>query len=325
MKKESVGKSTSKKKAASGKQTSTTKTKLRFKTSRKPEPLEKHDASSIPQPEEKALPAGGEAIVIKPETLPASVGDDHSQEETLKESRSQDADISLSSMATNEDSGYKTYEPKQKLPEKPAFNYAAPEQTKGSDSMKRSLPYLIVGFIVLIGFLLVYSLPNANKFYIKKSGEGIKILQGTFSPLGKKVLVDLPGAQAPDPIRNVYSRDEAYSVICHYYLTEAENVLTVSGTANIDTYKAFVLKAQAFASTDALQKAVKAHSNDINLMALLYKADISASKGTAAGVEEAMKYVNQAAALELDERQTRLIEYKIKTFNDLDLLLKLSE
>jgi len=208
---------------------------------------------------------------------------------------------------------------------KPAFNYAVPEQMKGSDFMKKALPYLIVGFIILIGFLLVFSLPNADKFYVKKTADGIKILQGTFSPIGKRVLVDLPGAPAPDPLKDVYTRNEANAMICSYFLKKAENVWNKSGQPDFEAYKTLVGKAMEFASTDALKKAVRAYQNDIKLMVLFYQADLAASKGTTSDIENAAAHIKQAASYDLDERQTKLVEYKTRTLNDLNMLIKLSE
>ena len=322
MKKESGDASTSKKLAAARKQPSEKKSGMKSKIGSKSRASKKRKTASPKKLSEKSLTTTDKTIETRSEKLSVPAGDEVKPVETFLASRS---DVTETPDIKSKDTENIAYEPKQKPVSKPAFNYAAPEQMKGSDSMKKTLPYLIVGFIVLIGFLLVYSLPNANKFYIKKAGDGIRILQGTFSPLGNKVLVDLPGMQAPDPINDEYSKDEAYAVICHYYLKQAENVWAVPGTPDIDVYKAFVAKARAFASTDALSKAVTAYSNDIDLMTLLYRADLYASKGTLSDAEKAVEFLNKAADYQLNERQTRLVEYKIKSLNDYILLLKLSD
>jgi hypothetical protein len=56
-------------------------------------------------------------------------------------------------------------------------------------------------------------------------------------------------------------------------------------------------------------------------MILLYKADAAASKGTVAGLETAIKYLDQASTLGPDEIEAELIKQKLASIQKLKEIL----
>ena len=65
-----------------------------------------------------------------------------------------------------------------------------------------------------------------------------------------------------------------------------------------------------YAPANEQRKAVYERLDGIELMALLYRADIAARKDTIESLEESLDYLNQAAGLEIDESQRELIDQK---------------
>jgi hypothetical protein len=56
-------------------------------------------------------------------------------------------------------------------------------------------------------------------------------------------------------------------------------------------------------------------------MILLYKADAAASKGTVAGLETAIKYLDQASTLGPDDIEAKLIKQKLASIQKLKEML----
>ncbi|MBW1826600.1 MAG: hypothetical protein JRI78_06310 [Deltaproteobacteria bacterium] len=150
------------------------------------------------------------------------------------------------------------------------------------DPMEKAMKYLAAAFAVLIALVIGSSMINKNKFYIHATDGALEIWQGRFAPMGEACLISLPGVQPPEKIKDIYS--------------------------GIKTY---LNKALAYATTPAANEAVFSRLNNIELMILLYKADVSASKPTLSDLNQAKGYLSEAAKLDIEDLKVNLIHQKM--------------
>lgn len=180
--------------------------------------------------------------------------------------------------------------------------------------MQKSIKYIIVAFFVILAALVIYSsFSNIKNYYIKPTDGAVEIWQGRFAPMSRKLLVTLPGAQAPQSIKDVYSKEEVFPLIFNYYINKADAILDIPGMPDFDGIKFYLNKAISFGITDDLRKKAYTRLNSIDMMILQYKADVAASKETIDGFKTALEYLNKAALLDLNADQSKLINQKIES------------
>ena len=181
--------------------------------------------------------------------------------------------------------------------------------------MQKSIKYLAACFVIVILVVLVIysSSSNRKNYYIKATDGAVEIWQGRFAPMSQELLVTLPGAQAPHSIKEVYIKDEVFPLVFNYYINKADALLDVAGMPDFEGIEFYLNKALLFGTTDDLRKKAYARLNSINMMTLLYKADVAASKETIDGFKTALKYLKKAAFLDLDDSQNTLIKQKIES------------
>ena len=177
--------------------------------------------------------------------------------------------------------------------------------------------FLIIGFVVLGVLIIAASSSNRSNYYIQTADGAVEIWQGTFAPLGKERIILLPGTQAPESAKKVYTKNEIFSFVFSYFLDKADTLLEVPGMPDFEGIKLYLNMAQTYAVSNEHRTQATSRLNSIYLMTYLYKADVAASKGTVSGFENALNYLNQAAALKLDKNQTELVEKKIQFIKDL--------
>ena len=181
--------------------------------------------------------------------------------------------------------------------------------------MQKSIKYLGAFFVVVIlAVLVIYSsCSNSKNYYIKATDGAVEIWQGRFAPMSQELLVTLPGAQAPQSIKEVYLKEEVFPLVFNYYVNKADALLDVAGMPDFEGIEFYLNKAVLFGTTDDLRKKAYARLNSINMMTLQYKADVAASKETIDGFKTAIKYLKKAAVLDLDDSQNKLIKQKIES------------
>ena len=181
--------------------------------------------------------------------------------------------------------------------------------------MQKSIKYLAACFvIVILAVLVIYSsFSNSKNYYIKATDGAVEIWQGRFAPMSQELLVTLPGAQAPHSIKEVYIKEEVFPLVFNYYVNKADALLDVAGMPDFEGIEFYLNKAILFGITDDLRKKAYARLNSINMMTLLYKADVAASKETIKGFKTALKYLKKAAFLDLDDSQNTLVKQKIES------------
>jgi len=188
-----------------------------------------------------------------------------------------------------------------------------PEDAPPADPMDRAFKYSIAGFAALLLLLIGYSFANTGNYYLDSANGGLKIYQGRFAPMGKELMITLPGVQLAEPAEDVYSRSQVFPLIYNFYLDKADALLAAPGLPDYEGIRRYLQEALQFATASDQRKAVYARIDGIELMTLLYKADVAASKSTLDSLEEALDYLDEAARLEIDTSQAELIDQKRET------------
>lgn len=185
--------------------------------------------------------------------------------------------------------------------------------------MKKIIKYLVpcIIIILLVAVTISSSFSNKNKYYIKVTDGAVEIWQGKFAPMGADLLIMLPGAQSPESIQAVYSKEEVFTFAFNYYIDRADALLDTPDMPDFEGIKLYLNKALSFRTTPDLTKAAYTRLNSIDLMILMYKVDVAASKGTISGFETALGYLNRAALLKLNDSQAELIKQKIESVRTL--------
>jgi colicin import membrane protein len=177
----------------------------------------------------------------------------------------------------------------------------------------------IGGFIlvILIGLVIRASYHNLDRYYLRSAAGAVEIWQGTFSPTGKRRILIMPGVQMPAGIKNVYAKEEVFSLAFHFYTQKADALMEVPGMPDFIGIKSYLNRALSFATTAELRQMAHARINQIDRLILFYKADVAATKGTRAGLEAALNYLDQAAELNPDDIETEVIKKKKASIREL--------
>ncbi len=199
-------------------------------------------------------------------------------------------------------------EPEKKPPLETSFEPEIPIAPEKTDPVDRAMKFVIAGFALLVLILIAQSASNSKTYVVKPANGGIEIWKGNFAPIGQKRFLVLPGAQAPEKLKDHYSKTEAYSLAFGYYLQKSDALLEVSGMPDFEGIRKSLQVAGTFAATDAQRAVVNKRLNHIDFMLLVYKADVALGKGTLEGAENAMAHLEQAGALELEKTQQEMVK-----------------
>jgi hypothetical protein len=189
--------------------------------------------------------------------------------------------------------------------------YATAADVKGSDPVEKSVKYLLGIFALVVLVVIAASYANTSRYQLKPASGGIEIWRGRFAPMGEALMTKIPGMQLPLPAKEVYSEAEALPLVSKYYLDKADALLDAPGIPDFESIRANLKEAMTYATTGTLRQAAAARLNTIDMMVLVYKAEVSATKGTPAALQDSLGYLEQAAALDLDSRQAEMIKQKI--------------
>lgn len=195
---------------------------------------------------------------------------------------------------------------------------------QNTNSAKKRWFLSITGFIfiILTGLVIRVSYQNTAKYYLKSAAGAVEIWQGTFSPGEKKRILIMPGAQMPAKTKDVYAKEDVFPLAFKFYVSKADALMEVPGMPDFVGIKSYLNRALSFATTDDLHQTAHRRINQIDLLILLYKADVAATKGTRSGFETALDYLDQAAKLNPDEIETELIQKKKESIRELLDMLK---
>ena len=199
-----------------------------------------------------------------------------------------------------------------------SVSYEPPDSddTIPSDPMDKAMKYMAAALAVLILLVIGSSMINHGKYYIHSTDGSLEIFKGRFAPMGEKLLISLPGVQAPEKAKDTYSKTDVYPLIFNYYLEKADNLLKVPSLPDFEGIKNYLNKATAYAITPASKETVFKRLNNIDLMILLYKADVAASKSTLSDLKEAKAYLSEASRLDIDGMQLDLVQQKMDVVDE---------
>jgi colicin import membrane protein len=194
-----------------------------------------------------------------------------------------------------------------------SVSYEPPDSkdTIPPDPMDKALKYMAAVVAVLIALVVGSSMINQGKYYIHTTDGALEIFQGRFAPMGEKLLISLAGVQPPAKIKDVYSKTDVFPLIFNYYVEKADTLLKVPGLPDFQGIKTYINKAMPYALTPKSKDIVYSRLNDIDLMILLYKADVAAGKTTLADLKEAKGFLTEASRLDIDDMKLNLIHQKI--------------
>ena len=158
--------------------------------------------------------------------------------------------------------------------------YATAADVKGSDPVEKSVKYLLGIFALVVLVVIAASYANTSRYQLKPASGGLEIWRGRFAPMGEALMTKIPGMQLPLPAKKVYSEAEALPLVSKYYLDKADALLDAPGIPDFESIRANLKEAMTYATTGTLRQAAAARLNTIDMMVLVYKAEVSATKGT---------------------------------------------
>ena len=190
--------------------------------------------------------------------------------------------------------------------------YETDVDVKGPDPVEKPIKYLLGIFALVILVIIAASYANMSRYQLKPNSGGIEIWRGRFAPMGEALMAKIPGMQLVPPIKAVYSKAEAAPLVFKYYLDKADAMLDAAGIPDFESIRATLKEALTYAVTSTLRQEVTARLSTIDMMVLVYKAEVSATKGTPAALQNSLGYLEQATKLDLDRRQAEMIRQKIQ-------------
>ena len=212
--------------------------------------------------------------------------------------------------------GKKPAQEKTALPQKSGL-YQPPVDIKRPDPIDNVMKSVAAGFVLLIMVVIGASFSNMKKYYIKTADGAVEIWKGNFAPIGMELFLHLPEMRPPASIKPAYQKNEVFPLIFHYYMERADSLLSVSSVPDFEKIKTYLGVALSYATTETLHNAAIRRLNNIDLMLLLYRAEVAASKGTLTALKDAKRYLDKAASLKLDQAQAKMLNLKTTTISDL--------
>ena len=189
-------------------------------------------------------------------------------------------------------------------------DHMPPSTTKPADPAEKMLYYGVAGFVLLVLIVVIASWMNTQHYYVKPGKDVVDIRQGKFSPKGARHLISFPGLKLAEPIKDTYTAKEVFPIIYQYYLDKADMLLDVPGVPDFDGVKAYLHKSQDYATTREMKAVIKSRLDAINLMVLLYKADVAASKNSPEDLKAARGFLKEALSYQMDEPESTRIKQK---------------
>ena len=182
--------------------------------------------------------------------------------------------------------------------------------------MDKAIKYFAACLIFLMGLVIGASALNSSNYYLETSNGAVEIWQGKFAPMGKKLLFTLPGTQLPEPVKEKYSRRAVFPLVFNYYVDKADTLLEASGMPDFDEIRSYLNKALLYATTSDMKKTANGRLRNIDLMILLYKAEVASSRGGLNDLESAKRYLVEALQLNPDDLKVDMIEQKIESIDN---------
>lgn len=197
-----------------------------------------------------------------------------------------------------------------------------PEPPKPPVAEKKEPPLdpKLMALIAIVGllFLLIIgaSFKNADNYYLKQTDRAIEIWKGKFSPRGQEKIVTLPGQQAPETEKAVYARKEALSLAFNHFMDRADALSEAEDLIDFQSIRENLEKAKKYATTDQQKQRVNQRLETMDFLMLLYKANVAAEKQTLESLENAMEFLERAAALDISKQARRSLEDRMTAIQE---------
>ena len=188
-----------------------------------------------------------------------------------------------------------------------------PPEITSADPAEKMLYYGAAGIVILVLIVIIASWMNTQHYYIKSNEGAVDIWQGRFAPKGAERLMSVPGLQLTEPIKDTYTANEVFPLIYQFYLDKADTLLDVPGMPDFDGVKQYLDKSLIYATTREMKTTIKGRLDAINLLVLLFKADVAASKNSLEALETAMGYLKQALTYRMDDLESTRVKQKLET------------
>jgi len=191
----------------------------------------------------------------------------------------------------------------------------SPHTFQDSRPLGKEVKIVLVCIVSLVMLVMMASRINSDKFYMKSNEGAIEIWKGRFAPKGSERFVFLPGAETPERIKEVYKKWEVYPFIYNYYIEMADTLLDAAGMPDFHRIRGYLNKAILYATPSNPPDEAHSRLKHIDLMILVYKADVEAAKGTERGIKTALGYLKEAASLEPEGVDAEMIKNKVMVYN----------
>ena len=196
---------------------------------------------------------------------------------------------------------------------KVVINYGSEVEMETSTAAKKGIIISVAAILFIYALIISASVINTHNYYVKSTPAAVEVWQGCFSPLGTKLLIAIPGVQAPSPVKKVYARAEIFNFIFDHFLKAADIVIEQSGIPDVKKMDTLLNLALQYADSDQNRKAAISRLNGLNQLFLLYKADIALFKGTAIDLKTAAEYLEKAMLLATNKNQEERIQRQLET------------
>ncbi len=204
------------------------------------------------------------------------------------------------------------------LPEPPAesASWSPPPPTCAGPPEEKEPPNMALRVLIgclaaIFGLLVLASALNSNNYYLEPTASGLEIWRGKFSPKGKTLVETLPDVDLSVPVKSVYDRDEAMTVVFEYFMNQANQR---AGVAEEPDFKAIAdryAQAKTYAPTSAQAALADNRLRTIKAQSLMSEADEAAANPTPQNIDKALALLHEAAELATDRTQQQLIRVKI--------------
>ena len=256
---------------------------------------------------DKLYTAGPDKADLKDVGAPSFVSGSEEEQKRIQELLLKKYDLAEIKAAGEKAAAEKAAEPEVSVSYEPPDT----DDTIPSDPMEKGMKYLAAVVAVLILLVIGSSMINQGKYYIHATDGALEIFQGRFAPMGEKLLISLPGVQRLEKAKDIYSKTDVFPLIFNYYVEKADTLLKVPGIPDFEGIKKYLNKAMLYKTTPGSAEAVYSRLNNIDLMILLYKADVAASKSTLSDLKEAKGFLSEAGRLDLNGAKLDLINEKM--------------
>ncbi|MFO7839552.1 MAG: hypothetical protein R6X08_08660, partial [Desulfosalsimonadaceae bacterium] len=135
-----------------------------------------------------------------------------------------------------------------------------PEEPPREPMLSNNLKLAILGLVVVFAFIIVASVLNSGKYYVRSTDSGVAIWKGDFAPRGEKKVVSIEDAEVPAELRNIQgptTKKKAYSLPFDYFMQRAEKLAEKPGTPDYRAIRKQLQKARKYAVTSGQIQKVK--------------------------------------------------------------------